>query len=138
MPSWQTIYNWAAGVFGIVLTGAATFIAFWFRRYIDKVDALERVSHEYIKDAELAQRYASQLQMVELEKRIADLVSRKELLAHLEELAEQRQINHQDNVERLERNGEDIREVRRESGETHKRIDDIFKLLMRRHRDDDK
>ncbi|MDP9089189.1 MAG: hypothetical protein M3O26_10680 [Pseudomonadota bacterium] len=134
----NSLPQWAINAliwFALLVTSVCTGSFGWFlRKYILKVDNLEKRQ----------QSFATAESVDALELRMAPMISRAELVAHLtqmrdesdkrfEQLRDDRQRQHQENLE----NGKALREeladnsaaIRNDLRAVHIRVDDIFKTI---------
>lgn len=131
-PSNQTVINWAGGLIS-TLFGVIVVIGSWvFTKLYGKVDVL----------AENQKHFASVESVVHLEARVLPLVSRTELLAYMaqmrddaekrnDQMREDRQRMHQENLDSIKSVRTDISElreaVREDVSGVHSRVDDLFR-----------
>lgn len=93
----QTIVNWAggviAGLFGIITAAGG----WMFTKYIAKIDSLSDIVGGLVP----ADEVVTKDQLAAIEVRVAELVSRKELITHLEQMREDRLRMHEENKDNL-------------------------------------
>ena len=120
-PSTQTTaLNWAAEIIIGLASVIYTISAWVVVHFIKKVDKIEESNRKYALREEVAKEVAS------LELRMAEVVSRRELAAAMMTLSEDRQRMHEENIDHLNRMGDDVSEGRADIRSVHKRIDELL------------
>jgi hypothetical protein len=125
LPPWAiSIIVWAA----LILSGGFSGLLAWFlRKYSGKIDALEKNQKSFATAESVAQ----------MELRIVPLISRTELLAHLEQIRDDQERRNEQSREDQQRmhqeNRDDNAAIRSDNAATrsdiravHSRIDELF------------
>lgn len=115
--------SWVMTAFGGLLTVLYGLLAYNFKQQTDRVKALEDKATDFVPSGKISSLYATQIQLASVELRMSQLVSRKEFLAYMTKMGDDRKSMHEENISHLDRVSADLRENRGIMQDVSARID---------------